>query len=860
MLELHVNKFSMLSSRNIVLLFLLIVRLSMLHCMEDPCHSDIDERLNITFNTSTTFNLANVSDIGKYNIHVTFSWNVEGDEDYDGFLYKFEDRDDVLNGVQKRKSSTKMRFRPFGSRGFSRIIPACKKATGKEIWISTNGTENQCEMPCLEYITNECRSDELCNLLNSGYISVPKSVRNVTLTGKFGRVYDLKMKAYRGKTIGKYFDVENHDLPSSDPIYCNNKLIEEIGIEKDIAFEFCKKEQKIADLVSSSGPPADFEEVRISRNLETNRGEIVFRWHSPYDISHRTTLNAFDVSVTDGILKQTRVIALQNNTEHYYEDIVSNIKFGKKGVITVTPIFTSNCKENGSLFECVNHGVSRLHTFFVEDIDACANRNEEIRYCDSIASCYDLAPENTTAAICSCPAGYDGNGVNNSFESGTGCFDHDSCSADDHNCVSEAICKDLPPPDYSAICTCPSTHIGDGQINGTGCTSLSLVLGLGVGLPLAILTVLLLWLAAWRLKVTKKREIELKLSKFIVTKETNNIMKNGNANGHAQKTATLGIFGEKWEIDRNNLEFKEVIGRGNFGVVHKALLKTPAEEKVVAVKSIPETYDESGKNAFLAEIALISNIGTHRNIMGIIGCCTIGDSPLCFVTDLMKYGDLLHFLWNAREESKRSQDPAYCLTELDIHKIGKEVAEGMQYLTNLKIIHGDVAARNILIGENLLCKISDFGLANDVYRYGAIKEAWEKRVPIKWVSPERMMDGKVPITWRSDVWSYGVLLYEIVTLGASPYPAIPQEEIFQFLERGDRMARPLTCSETLYGIMLKCWKWTPSSRPTFKQLVKDMDIAMTSGDEFREISEMVTSLDVEAYQSEIAFRNGVASA
>lgn len=197
------------------------------------------------------------------------------------------------------------------------------------------------------------------------------------------------------------------------------------------------------------------------------------------------------------------------------------------------------------------------------------------------------------------------------------------------------------------------------------------------------------------------------------------------------------------------------------------------------------------RNEFLSEIFLMTSLEQHENVVNVIGFCCQGNQT-SLVMEWMEHGDLLHFLWNVREP--QDKDDIFKLTHKDALYICHQVASGLLYLSTMKIIHGDIAARNILVGHNLNCKISDFGLANDVYKYGAIKDRVERKVPYKWVSPERMMFGEMPITWRSDVWSFGIVMYEIYTLGGSPYSGTVQSQLLTKLRSGYRMARPPLCT------------------------------------------------------------------
>ena len=139
----------------------------------------------------------------------------------------------------------------------------------------------------------------------------------------------------------------------------------------------------------------------------------------------------------------------------------------------------------------------------------------------------------------------------------------------------------------------------------------------------------------------------------------------------------------------------------------------------------------------------------------------------------------------------------------------------MAYLEEQNYIHRDLAARNILVGEHLICKVADFGLAHvideDIYEAQP-----EEKIPIKWTAPEAALHNRFTI--KSDVWSFGVMLYEIITYGRFPYPSMTSGEVLEALQQGYRMPRPMGCPDKLYDIMLKCWGHEPANRPTFETL------------------------------------------
>lgn len=143
----------------------------------------------------------------------------------------------------------------------------------------------------------------------------------------------------------------------------------------------------------------------------------------------------------------------------------------------------------------------------------------------------------------------------------------------------------------------------------------------------------------------------------------------------------------------------------------------------------------------------------------------------------------------------------------------------MMYLADMKVVHRDLAARNILVGENKVCKISDFGLARDVNVDIYVRSS-QARLPVKWMPPESLFLGES--STMSDVWSYGIVLWEVFTIGDSPYPGVKGREVVSLLERGYRMPRPIHIGDELFSIMSECWSEKPEARPTFQWICAAM--------------------------------------
>nr|XP_025970025.1 fibroblast growth factor receptor 1 isoform X5 [Dromaius novaehollandiae] len=301
----------------------------------------------------------------------------------------------------------------------------------------------------------------------------------------------------------------------------------------------------------------------------------------------------------------------------------------------------------------------------------------------------------------------------------------------------------------------------------------------------------------------------------------------------------------RWELPRDRLILGKPLGEGCFGQVVRAEAygidrDQPDQAVTVAVKMLKDNATDKDLADLISEMEMMKMIGKHKNIINLLGACT-QDGPLYVIVEYASKGNLREYL-----QARRPPGMEYCynparvpeeqLSFKDLVSCAYQVARGMEYLASKKCIHRDLAARNVLVTEDNVMKIADFGLARDIHHIDYYKKTTNGRLPVKWMAPEALFDRIY--THQSDVWSFGVLLWEIFTLGGSPYPGVPVEELFKLLKEGHRMDKPSNCTNELYMMMRDCWHAVPSQRPTFKQLVEDLDriVAMTSNQEYLDLS------------------------
>lgn len=299
----------------------------------------------------------------------------------------------------------------------------------------------------------------------------------------------------------------------------------------------------------------------------------------------------------------------------------------------------------------------------------------------------------------------------------------------------------------------------------------------------------------------------------------------------APKRTKPTVFGlspepDRWEIERTEIAMKHRLGGGQYGDVYEAIWKR--YNKTVAVKTLKE--DTMALKDFLEEASVMKAM-KHPNLVQLLGVCT-REPPFYIVTEFMSHGNLLDYL---RSSSNKDEIGPTVLMYM-----ATQIASAMAYLEEQLFIHRDLAARNCLVGDSHLVKVADFGLArlmkDDTYTAHA-----GAKFPIKWTAPEGLAFNR--FSTKSDVWAFGVLLWELATYGMSPYPGVDLTEVYHLLERGYRMERPPGCPAHIYQLMMKCWHWDPKDRPMFKDIVLSLENMFDKTDVNEEVEKELEKTD-----------------
>ncbi|XP_021106508.1 tyrosine-protein kinase receptor UFO isoform X3 [Heterocephalus glaber] len=290
---------------------------------------------------------------------------------------------------------------------------------------------------------------------------------------------------------------------------------------------------------------------------------------------------------------------------------------------------------------------------------------------------------------------------------------------------------------------------------------------------------------------------------------------------------SLGISEELKEklrdvmVDRHKVALGKTLGEGEFGAVMEGQLNQDDSILKVAVKTMKIAIcTRSELEDFLSEAVCMKEFD-HPNVMRLIGVCFQGSEREGFpapvvILPFMKHGDLHSFLLYSR----LGDQPVFLPTQMLV-KFMTDIASGMEYLSTKRFIHRDLAARNCMLNENMSVCVADFGLSKKIYNGDYYRQGRIAKMPVKWIAIESLADRVY--TSKSDVWSFGVTMWEIATRGQTPYPGVENSEIYDYLRQGNRLKQPVDCLDGLYVLMSQCWELNPRDRPSFTELREDLE-------------------------------------
>ncbi|XP_017878213.1 insulin-like receptor [Ceratina calcarata] len=290
---------------------------------------------------------------------------------------------------------------------------------------------------------------------------------------------------------------------------------------------------------------------------------------------------------------------------------------------------------------------------------------------------------------------------------------------------------------------------------------------------------------------------------------------------------------DEWEVPREKIKMLKSLGKGTFGMVYEGIATDIVKGKPevrCAVKTVNKDASERERIEFLNEASVMKGFDAHH-VVKLLGVVT-RTQPTLVIMELMVNGDLKKYLRNHRLGNCENITNVPPKLER-ILQMAIEIADGMAYLSTKKFVHRDLAARNCMVADDLTVKVGDFGMTRDIYERDYYKKESKGLLPVRWMAPESLKDGV--FSSYSDVWSYGVVLWEMVTLASQPYQGLSNEQVLRFVIDGRVMERPENCPELLYELMKRTWKYKPDARPSFMDIAT-MLLKHIDSETFKEVS------------------------
>uniref|UniRef100_A0A452J778 Tyrosine-protein kinase receptor n=1 Tax=Gopherus agassizii TaxID=38772 RepID=A0A452J778_9SAUR len=280
---------------------------------------------------------------------------------------------------------------------------------------------------------------------------------------------------------------------------------------------------------------------------------------------------------------------------------------------------------------------------------------------------------------------------------------------------------------------------------------------------------------------------------------------------------TLVYVPDEWEVPREKITMCRELGQGSFGMVYEGIAKGVVKDEPetrVAIKTVNESASMRERIEFLNEASVMKEFNCHH-VVRLLGVVSQGQ-PTLVIMELMTRGDLKSYLRSLRPDTENNPGQSPPTLKKMIQMAG-EIADGMAYLNANKFVHRDLAARNCMVAEDFTVKIGDFGMTRDIYETDYYRKGGKGLLPVRWMSPESLKDGV--FTTHSDVWSFGVVLWEIATLAEQPYQGMSNEQVLRFVMEGGLLEKPDNCPDMLFELMRMCWQYNPKMRPSFLEII-----------------------------------------